>query len=131
MIETIQRQYPGHGVRGEERDLGTGAETYQWICDPLDGTLPYLNGLPNSLFMLALTRESEVLAAVPTIRSPITCTGRPDRAEHFATGGGFASLASGLARDGWCSAPVRRASRRPSAVWVATSNWFGELASSP
>lgn len=39
VAETIQRQYPGHGVRGEEQDLGTGAETYQWICDPLDGTI--------------------------------------------------------------------------------------------
>ncbi len=63
-VERIRRRYPGHGLLGEEQDLGTGAESYRWICDPLDGTLPYVLGVPNSQFMLALAGEPGLLVAV-------------------------------------------------------------------
>jgi histidinol-phosphatase len=108
VAETIQRRYPGHGVRGEEQDLGTGDETYQWICDPLDGTLPYLNGLPNSMFMLALTRESEVLAAVAydpfadhmyraARQGGAFCDGRPIRVARLGLGAGRVVLGTSSA----------------------------------
>jgi myo-inositol-1(or 4)-monophosphatase len=64
VIDRIRGRYPGHAVLGEERDFGTGFESCQWICDPLDGTVPYLLGLPNSLFMIALADESGLLMAV-------------------------------------------------------------------
>jgi len=63
-VERIRHRYPGHGLLGEEQDLGTGAESYRWICDPLDGTLPYVLGVPNSQFMLALAGELGLLVAV-------------------------------------------------------------------
>ena len=63
-IERIRHRYPAHGLLGEEGDLGTGAESYRWICDPLDGTLPYVLGVPNSQLMLALAGEPGLLLAV-------------------------------------------------------------------
>ena len=115
VAETIQRRYSGHGVRGEEQDLGTGGETYQWICDPVDGTLPYLNGLPNSMFMLALTRESEMLAAVAydpfadhmyreARQGGAFCDWRPIRVARRGTGGArhqFGAAYRGRQPDGW------------------------------
>lgn len=64
VIDGIRSRYPAHGLLGEERDFGTGLESCRWICDPLDGTLPYIRGLPNSLFMLALADGSGLLMAV-------------------------------------------------------------------
>jgi myo-inositol-1(or 4)-monophosphatase len=64
VIDRIRNKYPAHGLLGEEQNLGTGAEPYRWICDPLDGTLPYVLGVPNSLFMLALVGEPGLLLAV-------------------------------------------------------------------
>lgn len=54
VIDAIKKQYPSHGLLGEEADLGDGTETMQWVCDPLDGTKAYIIGLPVSSFMLAL-----------------------------------------------------------------------------
>ena len=62
--ETIKRRYPSHGLQGEEADLGTGDEEFQWLCDPLDGTVPFILGMPNSVFMLALTHEGRVQVSV-------------------------------------------------------------------
>jgi myo-inositol-1(or 4)-monophosphatase len=51
-------------VLGEEADLGDGTEELQWLCDPLDGTRPFILAVPCSTFMLALTRKGEVLVSV-------------------------------------------------------------------
>ncbi len=64
VAERISHRYPRHGLLGEERDLGTGFESHRWICDPLDGTVSYIRGIPSSLFMLALMEESHLLMAV-------------------------------------------------------------------
>ena len=64
VIEQITRKFPGHAVLGEEKTVGTGSEKYQWICDPLDGTKPYILGVPNSVFMLALAKDTVIQLAV-------------------------------------------------------------------
>jgi histidinol phosphatase-like enzyme (inositol monophosphatase family) len=43
--ELIGREYPGHAILGEE--LGaTGEGTLQWVLDPVDGTRPFICGIP-------------------------------------------------------------------------------------
>jgi myo-inositol-1(or 4)-monophosphatase len=64
VIQRVQEHFPGHGVLGEEADAGDGTEEYQWLCDPLDGTRPFILGVPCSTFMLALTTHGEVLVSV-------------------------------------------------------------------
>lgn len=81
VAERIRRQYPGHALLGEEADVGTGSESHRWICDPLDGTVPYILGVPSSLFMLALMEESVLLVA--TAYDPFA-----DRLYHAARHGG-------------------------------------------
>lgn len=63
LIEAVSAEYPGHGVLGAEEDFGTGNESFQWVCDPLGGTTPFLLGIPSSIFMLALTFEARPVAA--------------------------------------------------------------------
>jgi histidinol phosphatase-like enzyme (inositol monophosphatase family) len=43
--ELIGREYPGHAILGEE--LGaTGEGALQWVLDPVDGTRPFICGIP-------------------------------------------------------------------------------------
>ncbi|HHN8375257.1 TPA: inositol monophosphatase family protein [Morganella morganii] len=43
--EMISAAYPQHSILGEEFGL-TGEGDYQWILDPVDGTRPFMLGLP-------------------------------------------------------------------------------------
>jgi fructose-1,6-bisphosphatase/inositol monophosphatase family enzyme len=64
VVEAVKQTYPEHGLLGEEFDYGNGTEEYQWICDPLDGTKPYVLGVPNSVFMLALAKQGSIYLSV-------------------------------------------------------------------
>lgn len=54
VIETISHQFPNHGIVAEEGSKGTGKEDCEWICDPIDGTIPFTLRFPCSVFSLAL-----------------------------------------------------------------------------
>lgn len=65
LIQEINHFFPSHGILAEEESaLKDGAE-YVWVCDPLDGTLPFGHGIPIATFALALTKNGEsILSAV-------------------------------------------------------------------
>jgi len=45
--EAIARDFPGHGIIGEEsEDSSKELPDFVWVLDPLDGTTNYANGLP-------------------------------------------------------------------------------------
>lgn len=67
VIEAIKRQYPTHAVIGEEESYGQENADYTWVCDPIDGTIPYIAGIPTNVFSLAMVDNSDgqpVLAVV-------------------------------------------------------------------
>lgn len=45
MRAAIADQFPDHAILGEEIGL-TGASPYRWVLDPVDGTRPFICGLP-------------------------------------------------------------------------------------
>lgn len=53
VIKRVREKYPEHSIHGEERSDYTDSK-YLWVCDPIDGTLPYSSGIPASTFSLAL-----------------------------------------------------------------------------
>lgn len=63
VIERVKNKFPNHGVWGEEESHNLGAE-FTWVCDPVDGTMPFSHGLPISTFSLALTRQGQPIAGV-------------------------------------------------------------------
>ncbi len=64
VLESIHREYPAHSILAEEgSDLGRSKE-YVWVCDPLDGTFPFMHGIPVSTFTLALVRDGEPVLGV-------------------------------------------------------------------
>lgn len=63
VIEAVGAKYPGHDVLGEEASAQTGAKNV-WVCDPLDGTTPYVYGIPISMFSLAFVHDGRPLMGV-------------------------------------------------------------------
>ena len=64
VIDAIRTTYPDHGVLGEEESSSAGNEAYQWLCDPLDGTAPFIIGTKNSTFILGLLQNGELQLSV-------------------------------------------------------------------
>ncbi|XLQ20698.1 MAG: inositol monophosphatase family protein [Candidatus Moraniibacteriota bacterium] len=54
VIKRISEKYPEHSVVGEEESKLVNDSKYIWVCDPIDGTIPYSCGLPMWTFSLAL-----------------------------------------------------------------------------
>lgn len=59
VIEEIARHYPDHGVLGEEVSSVTPDHEWVWVCDPIDGTVPFSHGIPVTAFSLGLTYQGE------------------------------------------------------------------------
>ncbi len=59
VIKMVEEQYPEHSVQGEEESSKKEGSKYIWVCDPIDGTMPYSLGLPTFTFSLALVDQSD------------------------------------------------------------------------
>lgn len=57
----VARSWPDHDVRGEEFGSETSGADYCWLVDPIDGTRPFIMGLPVWGTLIALTRGGEPL----------------------------------------------------------------------
>jgi myo-inositol-1(or 4)-monophosphatase len=56
-------RHPDHAILGEEGIKG-GTGEYEWIIDPLDGTVNYFYGIPHFATTIAVRRDQELLAGV-------------------------------------------------------------------
>lgn len=52
----ISRSFPGHAILGEEYGE-TGGGAYRWVLDPVDGTRPFICGLPVWATLIGLEFE--------------------------------------------------------------------------
>jgi len=64
VIDAIKKNYPTHGMIGEEGNGGAENAEYVWICDPIDGTIPYTIKFPTSMFSLALYKNKKPVLGV-------------------------------------------------------------------
>lgn len=46
LARAVAERFPGHAVLGEEGQEPNGAVDWEWIVDPVDGTLNFVHGLP-------------------------------------------------------------------------------------
>lgn len=93
IVAAIREQFPDHAIVAEEGGAAAGAGEYQWLVDPLDGTLNFLHGMPVFCVSLALLRSGEPHLGV--VYDPMRgelfaaergggarCNGRPLRVSH-------------------------------------------------
>ncbi len=57
-------QYPAHALYGEEGIAGDQSAEYQWIVDPIDGTVNYFYRIPHFCISIALRRRDEIIVGV-------------------------------------------------------------------
>ena len=59
VLDQVKTRFPDDAVIGEEGSSPGGSSNRVWVCDPIDGTLPFTLGVPTSLFSLALVVDGE------------------------------------------------------------------------
>lgn len=65
IIQIIHKAYPHHAILAEESGAQRpGADTHQWIIDPLDGTTNFLHGFPQYAVSIALMVKGQLDQAV-------------------------------------------------------------------
>lgn len=64
VIEAVQKNFPGHSVLAEEGSAMIAGSEYVWVCDPIDGTIPFSHGIPTCVFSLALVEHGVPILGV-------------------------------------------------------------------
>ncbi|MDD5770117.1 MAG: inositol monophosphatase [Candidatus Gracilibacteria bacterium] len=64
VIKELKKYFPTHDLLGEEESNFKNNSDYLWVCDPVDGTIPFSCGFPISTFSLALVYKGEPIAGV-------------------------------------------------------------------
>ena len=77
----IAMSYPDHGIVGEERGATAAGDGPVWVIDPIDGTLPFLAGIPVFGTLIALVEDGVPLIGVidmpATAERWLGCRDRP------------------------------------------------------
>lgn len=60
ILRVIRRAFPGHSVQAEESLPGRAAGRFQWLIDPLDGTVNYLHSFPMFAVSVALAVDGRL-----------------------------------------------------------------------
>lgn len=65
IIARLKAAFPTHAVMAEEGSDMSGDRAYTWVCDPIDGTIPFSHGIPTFVNSIALTKDGvPIVAAV-------------------------------------------------------------------
>ncbi len=64
MRALIEREFPAHGVIGEEHGSHNAAASHVWVLDPIDGTKSFITGRPIFGSLIALCRDGRPLVGV-------------------------------------------------------------------
>jgi len=70
IIKRVNEAYPDHSIYGEEKSDRKENSKYIWVCDPIDGTMPFSNGLPIFTFSLALVDQQSGLPVLGVVNDP-------------------------------------------------------------
>jgi myo-inositol-1(or 4)-monophosphatase len=60
----LLERFPEHALYGEEGIVGDQTSDYQWVVDPLDGTVNFFYGIPHFCVSIALRFRGDVIVGV-------------------------------------------------------------------
>lgn len=111
MRNMIMKEYPEHGILGEEfGEHNKGAE-YQWILDPIDGTKSFICGAQTFGTLIALVKNNQPILGV--INQPVL--------KEFLIGDNSTALLNGE------QVKIRECSNINSSVLLSTDHYaFGK-----
>ena len=64
ITKILLERFPEHALYGEEGIVGDQTSDYQWVVDPLDGTVNFFYGIPHFCVSIALRFRGEVIVGV-------------------------------------------------------------------
>jgi myo-inositol-1(or 4)-monophosphatase len=64
ITRSLQSRFPTHSVLGEEGSTQSSESDYEWVVDPIDGTVNYFYGIPHFCISIALRRRDQLLVGV-------------------------------------------------------------------
>lgn len=71
--EEIQASFPSHSIYGEEKGKLDRGSDYQWVIDPIDGTVNFINKLEFYSFSIALKYKGKtIVGAVQDLPNNVT-----------------------------------------------------------
>lgn len=62
--EILEKEFPEDGFLGEESGESKTRSGRTWIVDPIDGTRPYIRGIPTFSALIALEEKGEAIVGV-------------------------------------------------------------------
>lgn len=62
--DKINRQFPHHGIIGEEHANQATQCEYEWLIDPIDGTRSFITGYPLYGTLIALLKDGQPLLSI-------------------------------------------------------------------
>jgi myo-inositol-1(or 4)-monophosphatase len=64
ITDRLLAAFPDHAIFGEEGIAGNQSGRFQWIVDPIDGTVNYFYGLPHFCISIALREAGDIVVGV-------------------------------------------------------------------
>jgi len=64
ITELLLKKFPNHSIIGEEGNAENSATEFEWVIDPIDGTVNYFYGIPHFCISIALREKGEIIVGV-------------------------------------------------------------------
>ncbi len=64
VLERLHAHDPDAAILAEEGSLPRAGASRTWVCDPVDGTIPFSHGIPTCAFSLALVEDGTPILGV-------------------------------------------------------------------
>ena len=64
ITDLLLQEFPQHALYGEEGIVGDQMAEFQWVVDPIDGTVNYYYGIPHFCISIALRHRQQVIVGV-------------------------------------------------------------------
>jgi myo-inositol-1(or 4)-monophosphatase len=60
----LLEEFPNHSILGEEGNVENTSTEFEWVIDPIDGTVNYFYGIPHFCISIALREKGELIVGV-------------------------------------------------------------------
>ena len=64
ITELLLEKFPDHAILGEEGSAENAATEFEWVIDPIDGTVNYFYSIPHFCISIALRQKGEIVVGV-------------------------------------------------------------------
>jgi myo-inositol-1(or 4)-monophosphatase len=64
ITDLLLKRFPEHTILGEEGSTKQTKSDFEWVVDPIDGTVNYFYGIPHFCISIALRQKEEILIGV-------------------------------------------------------------------